>query len=160
MKKQLVIVGLITLIVCVGFSGCNTSSKYDLNDFKVTLDNINVHSGNYVGISFNLKINNYQRKYQTESFIVGSLNYVLTGNGHYFTGGKITDSYEVGPDLITFNDFIYFDNLTIDSQLINNFSNKQPIRWTVSGELTLYGKNNTPILISFDGLTYYMTEYD
>ena len=69
-------------------------------------------------------------KYQKESFRAESLNYVLSGNGHYFAGGKITNAkgiYSSFPDFIQFSDAILekrneFDKAII---LVNNATETQ-----------------------------------
>lgn len=155
----------ITIFIIGLLSGCNTAT-YDLNNYKIRLHDVNVHLFNrtYIEIWFSLNISNYQG----EHYRLGSLKYMINGNSYFLYGGEIC-SCSCGNTTLQsafeqFQDVISLDDLTINSELNNSFMNRQSIRWSTSGELTLYDEYkltgiSSVIKIPFDGLTYYMTDY-
>jgi hypothetical protein len=164
--QKIAILVIILIVVSTGFfSGCNTAT-YDLNNFKIRLHSVDVHLSNvnYIEIWFYLNISNYK----AEHYIIDSLKYSIYGNSHYFCERKIC-SFSCGNITLhsafgQFVDTILLDDLTINSELNNSFMNRQPIRWSTSGELSLYDEYKltgvtSVIKIPFDGLIYCMTEY-
>jgi hypothetical protein len=165
MRKILISIIAIAILITGLLSGCNIPTR-DLNNFKVRLHSVNVHLFNrsYIEISFYLNISNYKGEY----YGLHSLKYTIDGNSHYLCEGEIYSFSDGNTSLRSaykqFEDAISLDGLTINSELNNALINKQPIRWLVSGELTLYDDYkltgiNSVIKIPFDGLTYKMTDY-
>lgn len=146
-------------------SGCTTPT-YDLNNFTVRLHSVNVHllNRNYIEIWFYLNISNYNG----ESYRLGSLKYTINGNSHCLCEREI-DSLADGNTTFQsafeqFEDTISLYGLTKNSEINNTLITKQPIRWSVTGELTLYDEYTftgvtSVIKIPFDGLTKMTDHY-
>jgi hypothetical protein len=165
MRKILLCIIAIAVLTAGLLSGC-TVPTYNFNNFTVRLHSVDVHlfTRPYLEIWFYLNISDYKG----EKYRLGSLTYTINGNSHCLCEREIFSFSDGNTSLRSaceqFEDSISLDGLTINQELHTMLMNEQPIRWSVSGELTLYDEYkltgvNSVLKVPFDGLIYRMTTY-
>jgi len=165
MRKILLSIIAIAILTAGLLSGCTTPT-YGLNNFTVRLHSVDVHlfTRPYIEIWFYLNVSDYKG----EKYRLGSLTYTINGNSHCLCQGDIYSFSDGNTSLRSafeqFEDTISLDELTINPELHTTLMNEQPIRWSVSGELTLYDEYkltgvSSVIKVPFDGLIYKTINY-